>query len=214
MAGDLDDGLGAGMTAVGAPLLGATLAVLERPSSLARARFEPPAPDEHDPYYTRYISRVPAGDFLSLLRAQADEVARFFAGVGPAQADFAYATGKWTVKEVLAHLSDTERVFAFRAACFARQDRGPLPSFEQDHWSRAAGAASRPLRDLLAEWLVVRAGTLVLAGSLTTEALVRRGVASGKEISVRALLYGQLGHVEHHLEGLRDRYLGDAAWPR
>lgn len=187
--------------------LKSALTVLERPLATPAARFDPPAADEYDPYYSRYISRVPAGDFPTYLRRQVDDVVAFFGGIGPGQADFAYAPGKWTIKEVLGHLIDSERVFAYRALSFARSDPNPLPGFDQDVWAPPAACGRRSLDELIAEWILVRASTLALAEGLPADAPLRRGIASDKEISVRALLYVPAGHVNYHVEMVRERYL-------
>lgn len=173
-----------------------------------------PAADEYAEYYGRYVSKVPRGDFLALLRRQAEDVATAFGGLTGPQADFAYAPGKWTVKEMLGHLSDAERVFAYRAMSIGRGDPAPLPGFEQDDWMATAGFGGRAIGDLLAEWRAVRAATVALAEGLPPEAALRRGVASGKPVSVRALLQIVPGHTVYHLEVLRERYRGAAAWPR
>jgi hypothetical protein len=172
-----------------------------------------PAADEYAEYYGRYVSRVPRGDFFAVLRKQADEIAGLFGAFTPAQADFAYAPGKWSVKEVLGHLTDTERVFAYRALSSGRGDPSPLPGFEQDDWLAPAGFGRRTIGDLLAEWRAVRAATIALAEGFPAEATLRRGVASGREFSVRALLHVAPGHTDYHVEVLRERYLGAAAWP-
>jgi hypothetical protein len=173
-----------------------------------------PAADEYAEYYGRYVSRVPRGDFFALLRNQADEVAAVFGALAPAQADFAYASGKWSAKEMLGHMSDGERVFAYRALSIGRGDPAPLPGFEQDDWMATAGFGRRAIGDLVAEWRAVRAATIVLAESLPADATLRRGVASGKTFSVRALLHVAPGHTAYHLEVLRERYLGATGWPK
>jgi hypothetical protein len=172
-----------------------------------------PADDEYAAYYGRYVSRVPRGDFFALMRKQADEIAGVFGALTPAQAEFAYAPAKWTLKEMLGHLSDTERVFAYRALSIGRGDPAPLPGMEQDDWLLAAGFGRRPIADLLAEWRTARAATIALAEGLPPDATLRRGVASGNPFTVRALLHVAPGHTAHHLEVLRERYLGAAAWP-
>lgn len=173
-----------------------------------------PAADEYAEYYGRYVSRVPRGDFLAVLRKQADEIAGLFGAFTPAQADFSYAPGKWPVKEVLGHMTDTERVFAYRALSIGRGDPSPLPGFEQDDWMATAGFGRRAMDDLLAEWRAVRAATLALVEGFPPEATLRRGVASGKAFSARALLHIAPGHTAYHLEVLRERYLGAPGWPR
>ena len=140
-------------------------------------------------------------------------MAGLFGALSPAQADFAYAPGKWTVKEVLGHVTDTERVFAYRALSFARHDPSPLPGFDQDVWAGPAACGRRSVGDLLAEWMVVRAATVVLAEGLPEAAPLRRGRASDRDFSVRALLHVPPGHLNYHLEVLRERYLGAPAAP-
>lgn len=195
-------------------LLQSILAVLDQPATTVDARFDPPAPEEYDEYYGRYIQRVDPGDFLAGLRRQVGQVVELFGGLTPAQAEFAYAPGKWTLKEVLGHLIDTERVFVNRALWFGRQAPTPLPGFDQDAWMPPAQYGRRPLPALIKEWIVVRAATIVLAEGFPAEAPLRRGIASEKEISVRALLYVPPGHVNYHLELVRERYMGAAGWPR
>ncbi len=194
-------------------MLDATLSALERPAPSAVARFEAPNADEYDPYYGRYISKVPPGDLGATLRRQVDEVAGLFGSFGPAQAEFAYAAGKWTIKEVLGHLVDTERVFAYRALSIGRHDPSPLPGFEQDIWMGPAPFRHRSLDEVLREWIVVRAGTVLLAEGFPEDAPLRRGTASDKEISVRALLHVPPGHTTYHLEIVRERYLASPGWP-
>lgn len=188
------------------------LSIIERP--LTGAPLERPAAGEHDPYYSRYIDRVPAGDFLALLRSQVDAVASLFGQLTPAQADFAYAAGKWTVKEVLGHLIDVERVFAFRAASISRHDPSALPNFDQDAWVPPARLARRTLEHLLAEWIVARTATILLVEGLPPESQALSGTVSNKPMSVRALLYVLPGHVDYHLEKTRELYVGAASWPR
>jgi hypothetical protein len=173
-----------------------------------------PAADEYGPYYGRYISRVPRGDFLALLRSQADEVVSAFSGLTDAQANYAYAPGKWTVTEMLGHMADAERVFQYRALSIGRGDPAPLPGFEQDDWMATAGFGNRALADVLAEWRAVRAATIALAAGLPEEAVLRRGVASGLPVTVRALLHLAPGHTAYHLEVLRDRYRAAAGGSR
>ncbi len=173
-----------------------------------------PAADEYAEYYGRYVSRVPRGDFFALLRKQADEIAGLFGPLTPAQADFAYAPGKWSVKEVLGHLTDTERVFVYRALSIGRGDPAPLPGFEQDDWMPTAGFGRRAIGDLLAEWRTVRAATIALAEAFPPDAALRRGVASGNPFSVRAALHTAPGHAAYHIEILRERYFGAPAFPK
>lgn len=196
-----------------APLLSAALELLDQPLPTPAAPLSPPAADEHDPYYSAYISCVPPGDFLAMLQQQAHDVAALFGAFTPAQAAFAYGPGKWTLAEVLGHLIDTERVFVYRATSMARKDPSPLPGFSQDDWMPTAGFAGRPMPSLVTEWLAVRVATIALTAALPAGSPLHRGVASGRGFSVRSLLYIPPGHVNYHLRLVRERYVGAPGWP-
>jgi len=165
-----------------------------------------PGPDEYAPYYGTYVSQVPGGDLLTILAEQMAEVTSLLQPLSEGQASFAYAPGKWTIKEVVGHLIDAERVFAYRAMSFARGDASPLPSFDENAWISPGRFNDRSLASLLDELAAVRKATIALLAGLPLEARTRRGTASGKEISVRALGYIVPGHVTHHLQVLKDRY--------
>ncbi len=166
-----------------------------------------PSAAEHAEYYSRYISRVPEGDLLPLLRDQAKETVALLGGVSEDDANYAYAPGKWSIKEVIGHLSDAERVFAYRALTVARNDKTPLPSFDENSWAGESNASSRTLADLVDEFQKVRESTIALAKGIDADALTRIGTASGNPISPRALLYIVAGHERHHADLLRERYL-------
>lgn len=170
------------------------------------AHWERPDPSEHSPYYSRYIDKVPEGDLLAFARDQRTEVVALFSGLTPEQAEFSYAPGKWTLKEVLLHLIDTERVFSYRALSIARADPNPLPGFEQDDWIAPARCAERTVESLLREWVAVRHAYLALIAGLPQEATTRRGIASDNAISVRALAYIPPGHTSYHLELIQRDY--------
>ena len=172
------------------------------PDSITR-----PNSNEHHEYYGRYISKVPEGDLISLLRDQARETDALLRGLSEDRANYAYAPGKWTVKEVVGHLSDGERVFAYRALTVARNDKTPLPSFDENAWAAESNASSRSLADLLDEFQAVRAATIQLAKGMDPEHAARIGTASGNPISPRALLYIAAGHERHHVDLLKERYL-------
>jgi hypothetical protein len=165
-----------------------------------------PGPDEYLAYYGKYITLVPDGDLLAVLREQNAETVKLLAGLSPGQGDFAYAPGKWTVKEVVGHLSDAERVFAYRALRFARADATDLPGFDENTYVPNGKFGVRTVADVLAEFQAVRAATLHLAQHLDGEALLRSGNASGSPMSVRALLHVIAGHERHHVALLRERY--------
>jgi uncharacterized damage-inducible protein DinB len=166
-----------------------------------------PAADEHAEYYSRYVSRVPDGDLLDLLRQQVAETAMLLRGIPDSKADFAYAPGKWSIKKVIAHMSDVERVMAYRALTFARNDKTNLPSFDENQWAADFNADNRTLADLIEEFEVVRSATIQFAKHLTEEEQARRGSANGQPVTVRALLYIIAGHERHHVALFRERYL-------
>jgi uncharacterized damage-inducible protein DinB len=162
-------------------------------------------------YYFTYIDQVrlaPGQDICDLLAAQADDVCGLFAGISEERSRHRYAPGKWSIRQVLSHVTDTERVFAFRALWFARGFDTPLPSFDQEPAIAAAGADERSWASHIDEFQAVRAATLHLFRNLPADAWTRRGVASGNPVSVRALAFITAGHVTHHVRILEKRYLG------
>lgn len=167
-----------------------------------------PADHEYAPHYAGYVARVPDGDIMTLLARQVEETSAFLAGLTEAQGNHRYAPGKWSIKEVVGHMADAERVFAYRALRFARGDATPLAPFDENAWVPEAGCDQRTLKDLTEEFRAVRHATIPLVRSLTDETAVRTGTASGRTVSVRALIYISLGHELHHLAVLRERYLG------
>ena len=169
----------------------------------------PDRPDrtEAAEYYFTYIDQVGAGDIREILAAQADEARLLFERISDEASTRRYAPGKWTIRQVLSHVNDTERMFVFRALWFARGFDTPLPSFDQDVAIAAAAADDRPWRSHVDEFRAIRAATVPFFGTMPDEAWTRRGVASGNPFSVRALAYIAAGHVAHHLRLLRERYL-------
>ncbi|MBC6698660.1 DinB family protein [Hymenobacter sp. BT190] len=170
----------------------------------------PPAATEYAPFYHTYV-RLIAGEPLAALRAQPQELRRLLASLTEEQALLRYAPGKWSIKESLVHMVDTERIFAYRALRIVRGDNTPLPGFEQDDYVPASGADARPLADILHEYDTVRAASLSLLESVTAETVSRQGTASGQPVSVRALAYILAGHEAHHLHILQERYLPQLA---
>lgn len=167
-----------------------------------------PAPqhDEYASFYGGYINRV-SGDVRAFLDATHVALHACLHGLDEARAAARPAPGEWSIKEVIGHLSDTERIFAYRALRFARGDATPLPGFDQDAYVPAGDFNARSLVDLLAEFDAVRAATLELLASLSSDALLRRGTASNNVMSVRAWIYAIAGHEAHHLESLKTVYL-------
>jgi uncharacterized damage-inducible protein DinB len=172
-----------------------------------RWKTEKPGADEHAPYYAGYVAEASGEDVLVSLDRQLAQVQAQLALVPAAREQHRYAAGKWSVREVIAHLSDSERVFAYRALWFARSAPGDLPGFDENAWVPASGADERTLRDLGDEFAAVRRATLAFARSLSDEQALRSGTANGKPMTARALLWIMAGHTEHHLRVLRERYL-------
>jgi hypothetical protein len=166
-----------------------------------------PARTEAAEYYFKYIDLVPDGDICDTLEAQLSDTLGAFQRVPADRVEYRYAPDKWTIREVVSHVNDTERLFAFRAFWFARGFDSPLPSFEQEIAMRHAGAGARPWPTLMDEFESLRASTLLLFRHLPPEAWLRRGIASDNPFTVRALAYIGAGHVIHHMAILRDRYL-------
>jgi DinB family protein len=159
-------------------------------------------------YYFTYINQVPDGDVRRILEAQAPETVALLRSISDERSLHRYGPGKWTIREVMSHVTDTERVFVFRALWFARGFDTPLPSFDQDVAVPASGANDRSWTSLVDEFAAVRAATLAFFGTLAPDAWLRRGTASGNPFTVRALAYITAGHVFHHTAILRARYLG------
>ncbi len=168
----------------------------------------PPDPTEYQPFYARYISLVPSRELAQTLDVQLAESLPVLRAIGEQKSLHRYAPGKWSIKEVLGHLIDSERIFTYRALRFARNDQTPLPGFDQDPYVAAANFDSRPWDDLIAEYEHVRRSTILFFRALTPEQLLQSGTANQSAITVRALGYVIAGHELHHLAILRDRYLG------
>lgn len=165
-----------------------------------------PLPDEAVPYYHGYIARVTGENLSEQLTEQLQEVERLFQNVTDRAALARYAEGKWSIKEILGHLSDTERIFSYRLLRIARGDPAPLSGYDENAYVPAGNFDQRPLPMLLAEFRAVRLSTTALVEGLPPASWTRRGVANGQPISARALIYIIVGHVTHHLGTLHDRY--------
>lgn len=165
-----------------------------------------PAPGEYAPFYAGYVARVPAGDVVTRLQRQIGETAALLRPLDAAKASYRYAPGKWSVIEVLGHLCDAERVFAYRVLRIARGDETPLAGFDENVYVPAGEFERRSITDVLGEFEAVRAATVALLGSLPEPAWTRWGVASGQRVTVRALAHIIAGHELHHVDVLRTRY--------
>jgi uncharacterized damage-inducible protein DinB len=166
-----------------------------------------PEANEYASYFGKYIVLVPEGDVVATLDRQLEETLQLLGGLSEAQGDSRYEPGKWSIKELVGHIIDAERIFGHRALHFARGDQQPLPGFEQDDYVAAGEFGRRRLKDLVEEFELVRRGNLCLFRSLDEQAWLRRGTANNTEISVRALAFIMAGHETHHMGILRDRYL-------
>jgi hypothetical protein len=158
-------------------------------------------------YYFTYIDQVPAGDICAILHGQLPDALALFQGVSEERSLYRYAPDKWSLRQVLGHLNDTERLFVARAFWFARGFDTPLPSFDQTVAMRTSGADERSWASHVEEFQVVRAATLAFFEQLPAEAWQRRGIASDNPFTVRALAFIAAGHVAHHTRILRERYL-------
>lgn len=157
--------------------------------------------------YGAYLAAAPEGEVLSLLEAQAVEVEALFGGLSEGQGGFRYAPGKWSLKDLLLHLADAERIFSCRCLRIGRGDMTPLPGFDEEAYAAAAGADVRPWASLLEEFRATRQASLVLFRALPQEAWLNRGLANGHTLTARCLPFLCLGHAAHHLEVIRERYL-------
>lgn len=174
----------------------------------APTTLERPSDDEYADWHAAYVALVPPGDVRDHLRTQIHETIALLSRVAETKAEQAYGPGKWTLKEVLQHMCDAERVFGYRLLRIARGDATPLAGFEQDEWVPQSAANRRSMASLRLEYAAIRASTIQLVDSLPDEAWTRRGTASGKPVSARALAYICAGHERHHIKIIRERYLG------
>ena len=166
-----------------------------------------PEADEYDPAFAGYVARLDEDEsVVAVLSQQIEGVPRRFDSAPETRGDYRYAPGKWSIKEVIGHLSDTERVFAYRALRFGRGDEAGLPGFDDQSYVARMKAEGLSLADVVQDWLAVRTATLTLFRNFPAAAWQRRGTASGHAISVRALAYVIAGHTRHHLEVIDGRY--------
>ncbi len=168
-----------------------------------------PNPDEYPPGSSAFLDRLPTdARLLEHMAENLQATSRLVLSLPEERLLRPYAPGKWTIKEVLVHIVDDERIFSYRALRFARGDKTELPGFEQDDYVPLSGANDRLLHDIMAEYAAVREATIALFRGLPQEALLRAGVANGNRASVRALGYHIAGHEAHHVHIIKERYLG------
>ena len=165
-----------------------------------------PNESEYAPYYQGYVSKVSEEDILPVLRSQLDAVDVLLNRVSPDRETYAYADGKWSIREVVGHLIDSERVFGYRVLCIARGEQRNLPGFDEKEYMLSAPYNRIDLEDLLSELRLVRLSNIALFRNLDEEAWMRVGTANDNQVSVRALAFIMAGHLRHHMEVLKDRY--------
>lgn len=167
-----------------------------------------PTAEEYAPFYSDYIQRASQRDDLyGALSRQIDELHSALDVLTEPQARFKPGPEEWSVKEVIGHINDVERVFSYRLLRISRGDATPLPGFEQDDYVRAAGFDNCTLHDLISEFEYLRRANIIAIKHMSDDAIDRRGTASGNAISARALIYMLVGHVEHHMASLHEKYL-------
>lgn len=165
-----------------------------------------PTPDEYAPYYANYVNKVFGENVLEFLESEHQTFHTFLQAIPEPKWDYRYAEGKWSIKEIIAHLNDSERVFAYRALRIARKDQTPLPGFEQDDYVAALNTTELEPAHLINDYVAVRAASLSLFASFNDEMWQRRGIASNYPFSTRALAYIIAGHEQHHFAILKERY--------
>jgi hypothetical protein len=166
-----------------------------------------PESTEYAPYYERYVSMVPESDVMATLAAQEEELRSLIAGVAEEKGTYAYADGKWTIKELLSHIIDGERIFSYRALRISRGDKTPIEGFEQNDYIAKSNANDRTFADLLDEFSLERQANLHLFRNIAQAGSQEMGTASDNPVSARAIVYIMAGHVRHHIDVLKTRYL-------
>ena len=166
-----------------------------------------PKPGDYNSIYGGYISLIGDGDIIKILEEQRKTSEKFLKTFTEKQGNYSYADDKWTVKEVLGHVIDTEKIMAYRALSFARGEKQSLPGFEQDDYVAESNFNKRSLADLINEFITIRESNIILFKSFNEEILIRRGTASESEVTVLALIYIIAGHEKHHMKFLKERYV-------
>jgi uncharacterized damage-inducible protein DinB len=167
-----------------------------------------PLAAEYGHFYQGYINRATGNDAIQVLADSYAPLEQFLSQIPADKADYAYAPGKWTLKQMLQHIIDTERIFAYRGLCISRGEQQPLPGFEENDYAAAATAANRTLPDLIEELLLVRKSIILLYKHLNNEDLLRVGVSNSQPLTANAMAFITVGHALHHKAVLEERYLG------
>ena len=166
-----------------------------------------PSPNEYSAQQSRYVDLVQEEDIVAALEKQSRTTAAMLSRLSDAEASFRYAPDKWSVKGIIGHVSDSERVFAYRALAISRGEAASLPGYDENEYAKAANFDTRTLFELVDEYVAIRKATVALFRGLSDKAWDRRGVANGSPITVRGQAYVALGHERHHLKVLREKYL-------
>jgi uncharacterized damage-inducible protein DinB len=166
-----------------------------------------PNEGEYAPYYNTYISKVPEGNIIDLLTQQIDSVKDTFKNISEEKSLYRYAPDKWSIRQVLGHINDGEHIFPYRALRFSRNDKNNLSGFNQDEFAKESNFDNITLANLLEEFIKVREANIVMFKNFSDEMWTRHGIANNKEITVRAIAYIMYGHVTHHLNVIKEKYL-------
>ena len=166
-----------------------------------------PDTSEHHEYYSQYIRQAPEGDILAIMEDEVAKTVNLLASVSEEQETYRYADNKWSLREVVGHLIDTEWTFSYRGLCFARTDPAELPGFDQELWARTSTAGNQTMRDLLALFETTRRSSLAIFRSFNEEEWLRRGIASDCPFTVRCMPFILAGHEIHHRKVIEERYL-------
>ena len=166
-----------------------------------------PTPEEHAPYFSLYIDKVPDIDIIDALGMQIDSFSKLLTGITEEKSQHRYAPGKWSIKELTVHILDTERIMAYRALCISRNEKNSLPGYDHDEYVREIDYSKITMKGLLEEFIVLRKSNILMLKNFTEEMCSRKGLANQKPITVRALAYVIYGHAQHHLNILKEKYL-------
>ncbi len=166
-----------------------------------------PSPTSHSVYFQKYIDEVPEENLQAAFQKQSSIITEFLHSITEEKSGYAYAPGKWTGKELLQHITDTERIFAYRGLCIARNEKNSLPGFDENDYAAASNANNRSWKDLAEEFLIVRKSTEALFNSFATEILGRSGISNNNPMSVSSTGFITIGHVYHHIKIFNERYL-------
>ncbi|MFA3782191.1 DinB family protein [Melioribacteraceae bacterium 4301-Me] len=166
-----------------------------------------PDKSEYAPYYEMYFNEVPDGDILKTFEEQIEEIKSFFMGIDINKLNYRYAEGKWSIKEILGHLIDTERIYAMRALCFSRNETQSLPGFDENKYVMNANFSEQSLTSLLGQFELGRKNSLEMFKSFSEEMWLRKGIANKNIMSVRAVPLILVGHAAHHMRIIKERYL-------